>query len=317
VALYRDEVDDFEALIAAAADGLSIPPEAVEKDYWITQALRGMQAAFPSLFIFKGGTSLSKGYRLIERFSEDIDILLLEDGLSNSGKEKRMKEICEAAAETAGARPEKQSGGSRHRRVALYRDASDGAGPVLPFIQLDVGFSGGIEPHGNRTLGTLIGETLEARAVTTQAEWDDLGTFEVAVLHPCRTLIEKLILVNGVADDHREDLEGLERKRVGRHFYDIYCLLGHEDVQTALADRESFDAIVADALEITREHFELELERPGDGFASGAAFVGQGVIHEGLEREYERIMADFYFGSDPHPPFEATLERVAANAHLL
>ena len=70
--------DDFKELINIAAHQLTIRPEIVYKDYWATSALRAI-ASDPNLhkqIIFKGGTSLSKGWKLIDRFSEDLDIRL-------------------------------------------------------------------------------------------------------------------------------------------------------------------------------------------------------------------------------------------------
>ncbi len=64
---------DFNALISIVANNMSIAPALVEKDYWIMHCLYGLQK-MNLTFELKGGTSLSKGYGIIERFSEDIDI---------------------------------------------------------------------------------------------------------------------------------------------------------------------------------------------------------------------------------------------------
>lgn len=71
--LFRDE-SDFPEIFGVAAEALDLPPAVIEKDYWATQALRGLVGAHSQHFVFKGGTSLSKAYRLIQRFSEDIDV---------------------------------------------------------------------------------------------------------------------------------------------------------------------------------------------------------------------------------------------------
>jgi predicted nucleotidyltransferase component of viral defense system len=71
--------DIFAQTIAAAAEQLSIPQLAVEKDYWVCQGLRAIEEHAPGETIFKGGTSLEK-QRLIERFSEDIDLLVVDTG---------------------------------------------------------------------------------------------------------------------------------------------------------------------------------------------------------------------------------------------
>ena len=88
----RDE-QELEALCERAGEILDIPTGVVEKDYWVVQALRALQANHPDEFIFKGGTSLSKGFQLIERFSEDIDILVRDrDGDTNKVRYARARE---------------------------------------------------------------------------------------------------------------------------------------------------------------------------------------------------------------------------------
>ncbi len=70
---YCHELNDFADLCRAIGGDKSIPPQLVEKDYWIMHCLYGLQQ-LGYAFDLKGGTSLSKGYGIIDRFSEDIDI---------------------------------------------------------------------------------------------------------------------------------------------------------------------------------------------------------------------------------------------------
>jgi hypothetical protein len=76
VTRFRDSAE-FAPTIDAAAAQLGIGPAAVEKDYWVSEALRALAGGYGDDFVFKGGTSLSKGHRLIGRFSEDIDVLVI------------------------------------------------------------------------------------------------------------------------------------------------------------------------------------------------------------------------------------------------
>ncbi|TPW03964.1 MAG: hypothetical protein FD125_1371 [bacterium] len=77
--VFLHDTPDFRDLIEVLAGRMGIDPSLVEKDYWIMQALWGLQAG-GFAFELKGGTSLSKGYQLIHRFSEDIDILIHPEG---------------------------------------------------------------------------------------------------------------------------------------------------------------------------------------------------------------------------------------------
>ena len=70
------EHPDFDQVILQAAEHFQLRPGIIEKDYYVTEVLRIIAAAAGDKVIFKGGTSLSKGWNLIQRFSEDIDIFL-------------------------------------------------------------------------------------------------------------------------------------------------------------------------------------------------------------------------------------------------
>jgi hypothetical protein len=105
----RDSLDDLEALSGAAAEALGIPdPAFVEKDFWVVELLRslvrplaveatGKEPASAEV-LFKGGTSLSKAYGLIDRFSEDVDILVICRGLGRQTTDTRvLRPLCERA----------------------------------------------------------------------------------------------------------------------------------------------------------------------------------------------------------------------------
>ena len=79
--LHEDN-DEFRAAVTAAAAKLKLPEHVVEKDYWVTQLLQNLSRyEHHQYVIFKGGTCLSKGYKLISRFSEDIDLALDDKGI--------------------------------------------------------------------------------------------------------------------------------------------------------------------------------------------------------------------------------------------
>jgi hypothetical protein len=93
---------EFSPTVDAAAEQLGILPVAVEKDYWASEVLRVLQSDFDDDFIFKGGTSLSKGYRLIERFSDDVDVLVLKNDRGRGALNGLMKRMGLKAAEGVG-----------------------------------------------------------------------------------------------------------------------------------------------------------------------------------------------------------------------
>lgn len=77
---YASDLNDFSDLLAATAKAKNVPDAVIEKDYFVVRALRALCEAAPGQFVFKGGTSLAKGWNLLERFSEDIDLLLRTGG---------------------------------------------------------------------------------------------------------------------------------------------------------------------------------------------------------------------------------------------
>lgn len=90
MALLR-ESDGFPDVFGIAARDLPDPAAFLEKDYWVTQVLRALNDAAPGGFVLKGGTSLSKGYRIINRFSEDIDIFVVRHAGESASRRGRRR----------------------------------------------------------------------------------------------------------------------------------------------------------------------------------------------------------------------------------
>ena len=97
------EHKDFEQAILGAEQHFrerKLRPAIIEKDYYVTEALRIIAAAAPDKIIFKGGTSLAKGWNLIQRFSEDIDIFLdpraFKPALGKNGVDRELKRLRDA-----------------------------------------------------------------------------------------------------------------------------------------------------------------------------------------------------------------------------
>jgi Nucleotidyl transferase AbiEii toxin, Type IV TA system len=319
VALLRDE-EQLTALCGVAAEQLGLPAAVVEKDYWVAQALRGLQSSYSDQFIFKGGTSLSKAYGLIERFSEDIDILIIEhEGESGSARYKRVKAMSQAAGSAVGDEETELRERTGLYRTSLLRYGQELEVPalMLPQIRLDMGFAGGIEPHEPRVIGTLLGDVLTDQQQVDQSAYEDLAPFSVPVLHPGRTLIEKLLLIHTAATRSADDPSQFAGYRAGRHFYDVHCLLGSELATSVLTDRTRFATVLDDAVRISEEHFDGVSERPENGFADSTAFCAEGELRQTLADEYERTLDIFYFGNDPYPRFDAVCERVNDQRDLL
>jgi len=90
----HENIQDFQTLIAATSQDLGIREVYVEKDYWLTLILKRLSQAKESAeIIFKGGTSLSKAYNIVRRFSEDIDLAVAENSRTQSQTEALLKRM--------------------------------------------------------------------------------------------------------------------------------------------------------------------------------------------------------------------------------
>lgn len=315
------DLSEFGPTLDAAAERLGISPTAVEKDYCVSQVLRVLAHSFNGDFIFKGGTSLSKGYRLVERFSEDIDVLVLPGERGRGATDKLMKAMADSAATGVGGSASGVGGSEtgRHRSYEITYPASRKPTALIrTSVLLEMGVRGGPHPHTSVPISCLLGDALEAAGADI-GQFDDLKPFEVAVLHPGRTLLEKLVLIHALAQQLAAHIDAPIDRRSGRHFYDVYQLLGDHQVLDLLADRDQTEAVMRSVEEINRAFFGgdgVEV-RPASGFATCPAFDSTNAISTRLRAAYEATMPELYFGTSPLPTWEQVCSRVAALHELL
>lgn len=315
------ETGEFAPTLDAAAEQLGISPTAIEKDYWVSEVLRVLGSNFGDDFIFKGGTSLSKGYRLVERFSEDVDVLVLPGPRGRNAVDTLMKAMARSATDGIGGTEDAVGGREtgRHRSFEIHYPALRRPTRLIrTSVLLEMGVRGGPHPHEIIAIGCLLGDALAA-AGTDLAEFADLAPFDIAVLHPGRTLIEKLVLIHGLAQQLTADPSTPVPSRNGRHFYDVYQLLGDARVRDLLGDRDQMNEVMASVEDITRRYFaapEAEV-RPADGFAACPAFDPESKVSMLLRASYEATMPELYFGAAPLPPWEAICARVVESRMLL
>jgi len=320
VPVFRD-LEEFGPTVAAAAEQLRISATAVEKDYWVTQVLRTLWQHFEDDFVFKGGTSLSKGYGILERFSDDIDILILPRDRGKGAIDKLMKAMGEAAASAsvgeAEGYGESETGVHRAYRVS-YLATYHPTEAIATSVLLEMGVRGGPNPNVRVEIGSLLGNALEAAGTDLNVH-DDLSPFSLAVLHPGRTLLEKLYVIHGLAKQVMANaIDAGKLRRDGRHFYDVYKLLGDTRVLTLLADRDQVEQIMASIEEISQGAFKVAGElRPPDGFAASPAFDPTSDVSQQMRRAYEAIMPALHFGDDALPDWDDICARVHSQSSML
>jgi hypothetical protein len=319
--LLRDEADFGDVVGEAARNLGDLDPTFIEKDYWVTQILRVLAEHHAAGIVFKGGTSLSKGYRIIERFSEDVDILVtpIADA-SRKGTEAHLLDMSTLVSNALGLEFEearKPGGGWAASRGDYLRyapvvepgvDVAIHSGAVL----LETGYAGQPEPAEIVTIAPLVVQAFRDGAVPAN---EDLAPFTIRALQPRCTLIEKMFALHHVATSF---LDGNVRDedRFGRHYYDVYKLLEHDTTLRKLAKREDFDVIVRQTEEMSARHFGGTTPRPQEGFAVSPAFRPEGDLREWTEANFNRSLELLPQGA-ARPSFGQVLHRVEEHAELL
>ncbi|NLO03581.1 MAG: nucleotidyl transferase AbiEii/AbiGii toxin family protein [Bacteroidales bacterium] len=239
---------------------LGMLPYAVEKDWWVVHTLAVIYTMdCAGSLVFKGGTSLSKGWNLIQRFSEDIDLALDREYLGFTGKmgnadvRRLRRKSHEYLTETFTPGLQKmftEVGFNdvkvKHREVpnhdqdpmvieVYYPKLTEKETYLKPDVLVEVGSRSLKEPFTDRTFATMVAENY-----TGQPYSDKPVT--IPTVNPERTFLEKIFLL------HEEFQRPEEKRRVdglSRHLYDIEILSRTEFAEIALNNPELYDTIVA------------------------------------------------------------------------
>lgn len=218
----------FRQAIQYTSDQMQIPAIYVEKDYWVTFALyKIVKAPIGKETVFKGGTALSKCYKLIERFSEDIDLVVVKNaGETDSKLKSKLKEISNSISddlsEIAIEGITRKMGMNRKTAHAYNKLFSGQYGQVRDILILESSWLGYYEPFSKKNIISFIGETLEKNQQNETVQNYGLKSFEMNVLEPSRTICEKIMSL--VRFSYTESpIRDLKNKI--RHTYDIYQLL--------------------------------------------------------------------------------------------
>ncbi len=264
--LNNELVDRLAMLQQTEIEHPGINQVAIEKDWWVTVTLKALfQTDCHEALIFKGGTSLSKGFNIIERFSEDIDLAISHsffgiEKTSKSQREKLRKTSRAYIHETLSLQLDtqlKEMGitGYNIENVTQIQDKngdwkaidSDKDPTVIllhypsiveetisyipPRVKIEISCLSMDEPTKEREIRSLIGERFKDE--DTDAE------YRIRTVIPTRTFLEKLFLL---AEEFQK--EKPRSVRMTRHLYDLEKLMDTEYGKEALADRSLYDAIV-------------------------------------------------------------------------
>lgn len=240
--------NDFEGAIVATSEYFKIPEIFIEKDYWVTYALHQLfHSDVKDLIVFKGGTSLSKCYKVIERFSEDIDLVIVKsnDDTGNDLKRK-LKEVTniidKSALEVVPNDPNTNKKGSIRKIIYSYPKVGVKGeyGEVRENIALEVSHLGNTEPNVVKPIRTLIADYIKTTSNLALITQFGLEDFDVKALSVERTFCEKIISLVRFSYT-QSPLEDLSNKV--RHTYDLHQLLQLENIKH-FVESNAFDTML-------------------------------------------------------------------------
>ncbi|MFB6463866.1 nucleotidyl transferase AbiEii/AbiGii toxin family protein [Bradyrhizobium tunisiense] len=298
----------FADLIRIVAEEKAIDPALVEKDYWIMHCLYGLQQ-LGFIFQLKGGTSLSKGHQIINRFSEDIDILIEppKDRDVKTGKNqnsaaqiKTRSDFYDWLTQTV-----KIDGVTQVERDTEFDDVPNyrSSGIKLNYttvveameglregVLLEVGFDT-VAPNAPKDISSWLYD----RAVASNVDVIDNRAKAVPCYDPGYTFVEKLQTVS--TKFRKQQADGSDPVGFMRHYYDIYQLLRRPEVQKFIG---------TDAY---RAHKQARFRKEDNqNIAENEAFILSEAKTRTLYSDaYERSGALYYAGK---PTFEQILNEI-------
>jgi hypothetical protein len=329
--------DERRDLFVGAAARLQTDEQNIEKDFWVCWTLDALfnelESGGPRL-LFKGGTSLSKGYGLIERFSEDIDITVFREDIGQpatfeelealSGKKRNarleaIKAACQeyiqgpmlerlsvllrqtlasADLNPKRARVEPDPDDPDRQSLLLWYPtaAAEGNAYIRRAIKIESGAKSALDPHASVVVRPYIADDLPNI---------DLAVGNVTTVDPSRTFWDKVIILHGLRRwwDRRGELKG-GGQRVSRHYYDVYRLLASEIGRKAIGDVGMAEDCVRHArMFFNRSDLDLASAVPG----SFGLTPHDGMLAD-LRRDYE-AMSGMVFG--PIPTVDEVVEAIA------
>ena len=307
---YLHNHKDFAALLRIVGNELNIEPILVEKDYWIMHVLYGLKQLNFN-FELKGGTSLSKGYKIINRFSEDIDIHIkppaefdINENPNNTKPKNvearkqfydwladtiKINGIVEVKRDTEFDDETYYRSGGIRLYYQTFTEANEG---IKEGILLEAGFDK-VTPNNAITISSWAYDKAIKQGVPVM----DNRALDIACYHPGYTFVEKL---QTVATKFRQEQEAKEeRQNLMRQYYDIFSLLGNDEVKNFIGTEEYFE-------HKTERFPKVDLDIP---IAENEAFLlNNKELRDRFIQRYKATATLYYNGQ---PDFEEMLTEIS------
>jgi hypothetical protein len=309
--------------------------QAIEKDFWVClvlDVLFSLSGNSRPRLLFKGGTSLSKAYNLIRRFSEDIDFVVFRQdlgflgdkdptGIEGTNKRNALWEEVKQSAKSYIVGPLQEELADVLRGIAptchVLLDEKDpdgstilvtyetlfpgGAGYIAPHVKLEGGARSALDPHTPCDVSPYIVGYLKT------PEWKVVG---IPTISPQRTFLDKVMLAHGWYHGSMDGRNPSDKQRLSRHYYDLAMVFESEYGNPALVDLELLASVREHALSaFKRGWMKLDQAVPGT-----IRIVPKGTLRDSLKQDYGK-MQGMMFGSPP--TFEFIMERLATIEQIL
>ncbi|WP_167516854.1 nucleotidyl transferase AbiEii/AbiGii toxin family protein [Hydrotalea flava] len=276
----------FSDTLRAASQHLDIKLEFVEKDYWITWVLSKLAICkYTDQAVFKGGTSLSKGYNLIERFSEDVDIALLNSkGKPGNEIKNILRTIEKQITVDLTELPIEgiTSKGSRFRKsVFNYVTIERGNSNNKLIVEIN-SFSNAFH-YERLPIKSMVFNFLMQTANENYIEQYHLQPFYVNVLNKEQTLLEKMASLIRFSFSENT-VEGILEKV--RHFYDLYYLMQMPSCRELVAS-VSFKKKIDTILLHDKEIFKVPIGWQSKSVAESPLITNFPTIWKQLKAKYQ------------------------------
>lgn len=292
----------FNQAVRFTAQELGILDIYVEKDYWVTFALKIVFSSEAADYtIFKGGTALSKCYGMIERFSEDIDLVVVQSDETNNqlkSKTKKISKILDPYFPEIEVEGITQKMGMNRKTAHSYaKEFSGEFGQVRDSIIIEASWLGYFEPNEEKEIKTLIAEMMARNDQTQLITEYGLEPFKVSVLKPTRTLCEKIMSL--VRFSYSEDAISDLKSKV-RHIYDIHKMLEVPEIKDFFDSKEFEEMILKvaqDDIVSYKSNNEWLKNHPKDALI----FADRIKVWNEIEQAYKLDFGKLVYGELPEP----------------
>jgi predicted nucleotidyltransferase component of viral defense system len=295
----HQHTDDFIELVKLSANHFNIATSFIEKDYWITLILcRLSQSENRENAIFKGGTSLTKGYRLINRFSEDIDLAMIKENLSGNALKTKIraieKEITSELTEIV--EPLTTSKGSMYRKSLFsYPSIVTNITTTPKRIIVEINAFANPYPFVKQTVTSFIAEYLDVTNQQEAIESYELEPFALNVLDKRRTMLEKLVSL--LRFSFSEDVTKAIASKI-RHFYDLYYLANDAEC-AAYIQSSDFHNDLSELLVHDQQAFDEPMGWQSKSIADSPLMTVFSSIWEKVRFVYQNELAQLSYGTIP------------------